>query len=125
MNLSIPSLAHRLKGAAIVLLAPIAVLVTVLLGAYPVHAQPVNSLPTMASHAPLHSRVFGSMANKLDARAKQTEGKLESAYGEITGDTGRQIKGKAKQVQGSAKYVAEDMKEGAQSVGKKIAAATN
>jgi hypothetical protein len=39
---------------------------------------------------------FATMDNKADAKAKLVEGKLESAYGELTGDTGHQIKGKAK-----------------------------
>ncbi len=63
-------------------------------------------------------------SNKIDAAAKDAEGKLESAYGELTGDPGHQIKGKAKQVQASAMNVAEDVKEGARSAGKKIADAT-
>jgi uncharacterized protein YjbJ (UPF0337 family) len=130
MHLPIPTLVRRLKAASIALLAPIAILVSLLQGAHPVHAQTVQAQtvavqPAMANHAILPSHVLGGMGNKLDARAKQTEGKLESAYGELTGDTGHQIKGKAKQVQGSAQSVAEDVKDGARSVGKKIAAATD
>jgi uncharacterized protein YjbJ (UPF0337 family) len=135
MHLPIPSLVRRLRTASIALLAPIAILVSLLQGAHPVHAQSIQAKsiqvqtvviqPAMANHAILHSHLFGGMGNKLDARAKQTEGKLESAYGELTGDTGHQIKGKAKQVQGSAQSVAEDVKDGARSVGKKIAAATD
>ena len=48
------------------------------------------------------------------------EGKLESAAGELTGDLGHQIQGKAKQVQASAMNAAENLKEGAKSVAKKI-----
>ena len=55
---------------------------------------------------------LSAMSNRLDAQAKETEGRLESAYGELTGDTGHQIQGKAKQVQGSAMNVAEDLKAG-------------
>ncbi len=66
-----------------------------------------------------------AMSNKSDAAAKDAEGKLESAYGELTGDPGHQIKGKAKQVQASAMNVAEDLKQGAKAVGKKIADATD
>jgi uncharacterized protein YjbJ (UPF0337 family) len=135
MNLPIPSLVRRLRTASIALLAPIAILVSLLLGAHPVqaqtihaqgiHAQLVAVQPARPNHAILPSHLLGAMGNKLDARAKQTEGKLESAYGELTGDTGHQIKGKAKQVQGSAQSVAEDVKDGARSVGKKIATATD
>lgn len=63
---------------------------------------------------------FATMDNKADAKAKQVEGKLESAYGELTGDTGHQIKGKAKQVQASAMNAAENLKEGTKSVAHKI-----
>jgi len=38
------------------------------------------------------------MSNKVDAAAKDAEGKMESALGDITGDKGHQIKGQAKQV---------------------------
>jgi uncharacterized protein YjbJ (UPF0337 family) len=67
---------------------------------------------------------LATMDNKADAKAKakakEVEGKLESAYGELTGDTGHQIKGKAKQVQASAMNAAENLKEGTKSVGRKI-----
>jgi uncharacterized protein YjbJ (UPF0337 family) len=79
------------------------------------------SLPAMAmvsDHAPFPI-AFGTMSNKVDAAAKNVEGKLESAYGDITGDTGHQIKGKAKQVQASAMNAAEDVKHGAQSAARK------
>lgn len=62
-----------------------------------------------------------TMSNRADAAAKDVEGKLESAYGELTGDTGHQIKGKAKQVQASAMKAAEDLKEGAKSVARSVA----
>ena len=63
---------------------------------------------------------LATMDNKADAKAKEVEGKLESAYGELTGDAGHQIKGKAKQVQASAMNAAENLKEGTKSVGRKI-----
>ena len=74
-----------------------------------------------------HSRCQSTVAaipNKVKATAKDAEGKLESAYGDITGDAGRQIKGKAKQVQASAMNAGEDLKEGAKSVAKKVGDAT-
>lgn len=55
------------------------------------------------------------MSNRIDAKAKEAEGKLESAYGELTDDTGHKIKGKAKQAQASAMNVVEDVKEAARS----------
>jgi len=68
--------------------------------------------------------VVASMSNQAKAAAKDTEGKLEAAYGDLTGNTGRQIKGKGKQVQASAMNAGEDLKEGAKSVAKKVGDAT-
>jgi uncharacterized protein YjbJ (UPF0337 family) len=107
---------RSLQAVSIAFLAAIAIMVPLLLNIQPVMAM-VNG-PTLSS--PLLS----AMTNKMDAAAKDAEGKLESAYGELTGDTGHQIKGKAKQVQASAMNATEDLKQGAQSVGKKLADAT-
>ena len=63
---------------------------------------------------------FATMSNKLDAAAKDAEGRLESAYGELTGDAGHQIKGKGKQVQATAMNVAADLQQGAESVAKNV-----
>lgn len=60
------------------------------------------------------------MSNKIDAAAKDAEGKLEAALGELTGDTGHQLKGKAKQVQASAMNAAEDLKGSARSMAQKV-----
>ena len=79
-------------------------------------------LPAIAmdSGHPSYPIALATMTNKVDAAAKDAEGKMESAYGELTGDTGHQIKGKAKQVQASAMNTAEDLKQGAKSVVKNI-----
>ena len=74
----------------------------------------LSPLPAMASDHAHYPITFGTMSNKIDATAKDAEGRLESAYGELTGDTGHQIKGKAKQVQASAMNAAEDLKDRAQ-----------
>ena len=88
----------------------------------PAMALSALTLPDIAM--PVDHRYFpiaiATMDNKADAKAKQVEGKLESAYGELTGDTGHQIKGKAKQVQASAMNAAENLKEGTKSVAQKI-----
>ena len=60
------------------------------------------------------------MSNPADAKAKEVEGKLESAAGELTGDVGHQIMGKAKQVQASAMNAVENLKEGTKSVANAI-----
>jgi uncharacterized protein YjbJ (UPF0337 family) len=92
----------------------------------------VKPLPAMAlpyHHTPdamavASQSTVAAIPNKVKATAKDAEGKLESAYGDITGDAGRQIKGKAKQVQASAMNAGEDLKEGAKSVAKKVGDAT-
>jgi uncharacterized protein YjbJ (UPF0337 family) len=60
------------------------------------------------------------MSDKSKANAIDAEGKLESAYGELTGDLGHQIKGKAKQVQASAMNATDNLKEGAKVIKEKI-----
>jgi uncharacterized protein YjbJ (UPF0337 family) len=65
------------------------------------------------------------MSNPADAKAKEVEGKLESAAGELTGDVGHQIKGKAKQVQASAMNAVENLKEGTKSVAHAISNAAD
>jgi uncharacterized protein YjbJ (UPF0337 family) len=60
------------------------------------------------------------MSDKSKANAIDEEGKLESAYGELTGDLGHQIKGKAKQVQASAMNATDNLKEGAKVIKEKI-----
>jgi hypothetical protein len=92
------------------------------IAALPAMALPAMPLSAMAMtvdhrYVPI---ALATMDNKADAKAKEVEGKLESAYGELTGDTGHQIKGKAKQVQASAMNAAENLKEGTKSVAQKI-----
>lgn len=65
------------------------------------------------------------MSNPADAKAKEVEGKLESAAGELTGDVGHQIMGKAKQVQASAMNAVENLKEGTKSVAHAISNAAD
>lgn len=80
----------------------------------------------MASHAPsLTPIAIATMSNKMNAKAKEAEGKMESAYGEITGDTGHQVKGKAKQVQASAMNAAEAVKDGTKAAARKASDATD
>jgi uncharacterized protein YjbJ (UPF0337 family) len=63
------------------------------------------------------------MANNETAAAKDAEGRLESAYGDLTGDTGHQIKGKAKQMEASVMNMADELKHGVQSAAEKAAGA--
>lgn len=105
-----------LRTVSIALLAPIAIMSSLLMNVPPGIA--------LVVHPYLTSTIVGTMSTRIDATAKDAEGKLESAYGELTGDTGHQLKGKAKQVQVSAMNAAEDVKEGARAAGKKISDAT-
>lgn len=98
-----------------------------LLGAFLLtnHSAPVP-MPTLAiarrqANNPI---ALTTMSNKAKATAKDVEGKLESAYGELTDDKGHQLKGKAKQAQASAMHAAEDLKEAAKSVKGKISDAS-
>ncbi|MFY8149598.1 MAG: CsbD family protein [Prochlorococcaceae cyanobacterium] len=59
------------------------------------------------------------MSNRFDTKAKGAEGKLESAYGELTDDTGHKVQGRAKQMQASAMNVVEDVKEATRSASRR------
>jgi uncharacterized protein YjbJ (UPF0337 family) len=76
--------------------------------------------PDRVQRIDLVSIAFIVMSTKVDAAAKDAEGKMESALGDITGDKGHQIKGQAKQVQASAMNATENLKEAAQSLAKKV-----
>jgi uncharacterized protein YjbJ (UPF0337 family) len=78
------------------------------------------SEPALASsgYQLINPTAFATMSNRADAVAKDAEGKLQSAYGDLTGDTGSKVKGQAKQVQASAMNTAEDMKDGVKSAAK-------
>ena len=106
---------HRVRRLAVTLLSALCILSSSLLVPW----------PAMAMSHPSDPPAFAAMTNRMDAAGKKAEGRLESAYGDLTGDTGHQIKGKAKQVQGSAMNSAEDIKQGAKSAAKKVAGAAN
>jgi len=74
----------------------------------------------MTNNHSITPQILATMAQKMDAKAKETEGKVLSAYGEITGKPSEQIKGKVKQVQGSAKGAQQDIKQGAKSIAEKV-----
>jgi uncharacterized protein YjbJ (UPF0337 family) len=80
----------------------------------------------MASHARSMTPVaIAAMTDKMSAKAKEAEGKMQSAFGEVTGDTGQQIKGKAKQVQASAMNAKEAVKDGTRSAARKASDASD
>jgi uncharacterized protein YjbJ (UPF0337 family) len=57
-----------------------------------------------------------SLEDKIKAAAKNVEGKLEAAAGELTGDTQMKVEGQAKQAQAAAAQVVEDVKDQAKGV---------
>ncbi len=113
MRTQAKELLGSIQQLAVTWVMTLAIMVGSLLTILPASAQ--------ATEHSLNTLALGTMANKARAEAKKTEGKLESAYGEITGNTGHQIKGKAKQVQGSAMGAAEDVRKGAETVAKNVA----
>jgi uncharacterized protein YjbJ (UPF0337 family) len=111
-----------LGQAAMVWLAGVVITSIVFLKPLPALALAVHDSP---DSNPMATMSFvAAMPNRVKAMAKDTEGKLESTVGDLTGDTKRQIKGKAKQGQASAMKAGEDLKEVAKSMAKKVGDAT-
>ena len=54
-----------------------------------------------------------SLENKAKATAKNIEGKIQEAVGDITGDPKTQAEGKAKQVEASVQQAVENVKDAA------------
>lgn len=52
-----------------------------------------------------------SLDEKAKATAKNVEGKVQEAVGNVTGDPGDQVEGKSKQVEASARHAKEDIKD--------------
>lgn len=52
-----------------------------------------------------------SLENKAKATAKNIEGKVQEAVGDITGDPKTQAEGQAKQVEAKTRHVVEDAKD--------------
>jgi uncharacterized protein YjbJ (UPF0337 family) len=52
-----------------------------------------------------------STEDRAKATAKNVEGKVQDAVGNLTGDTKDQAEGKAKQAEAKARHAAEDVKD--------------
>ena len=52
-----------------------------------------------------------SLENRAKATAKNVEGKVQEAVGDMTGDTKNQAEGKAKQGEAKVRNAAEDVKD--------------
>ncbi|AFZ59646.1 CsbD family protein [Anabaena cylindrica FACHB-243] len=52
-----------------------------------------------------------SLENRVQATAKNIEGKVQEAVGNVTGDPQAQAEGKAKQVEASTIHVVENVKD--------------
>lgn len=57
-----------------------------------------------------------SLQNKAKATAKNVEGKVQEAVGDMTGDPKTQAEGKAKQVEAKARHMTEDVKDEAKKI---------
>ncbi len=57
-----------------------------------------------------------SLQERAKAAAKNIEGKVEEAVGNITGDSERQASGQAKQVEADVRNASEDVKDKAKDV---------
>lgn len=55
---------------------------------------------------------FMSTEDRIKATAKNVEGKIQEAAGNVTGDKKDQAEGKAKQGKASAQHAVEDVKDG-------------
>lgn len=55
-----------------------------------------------------------SLQERAKAAAKNIEGKIEEAVGDLTGDSSKQAEGQAKQVEANIRNAEEDVKEKAQ-----------
>ncbi|WP_017298279.1 CsbD family protein [Nodosilinea nodulosa] len=52
-----------------------------------------------------------SIEDRVKAAAKNAEGKIEEAVGDLTGNHEAQVKGKAKQAEANVRNAAEDIKD--------------
>ncbi|MFQ3612379.1 MAG: CsbD family protein [Cyanobacteriota bacterium] len=52
-----------------------------------------------------------SLEKQVEATAKNLEGKIQEAVGELTGDQREKLEGKAKQAEAAARQVVEDTRE--------------
>ncbi|MEW6493550.1 MAG: CsbD family protein [Cyanobacteriota bacterium] len=57
-----------------------------------------------------------SLEKRVEATAKNLEGKVQEAVGELTGDRKQTIEGQVKQAQASAMHVQEDLKDEAKRI---------
>jgi uncharacterized protein YjbJ (UPF0337 family) len=67
---------------------------------------------TLSTSALIHqSHIQISSMNRLQATAKDIEGKVQETYGNLTGDLGDQVMGQAKQLQGQAANKANELND--------------
>ncbi|AGY59994.1 CsbD family protein [Gloeobacter kilaueensis] len=54
-----------------------------------------------------------SIEKRAEATAKDVQGKIQEAWGDLTDDPQQELEGKAKQVEASAEHKKEDLKDAA------------
>ncbi|WRH67629.1 MAG: CsbD family protein [Planktothrix sp. GU0601_MAG3] len=57
-----------------------------------------------------------SLENRVKATAKNIEGKIQEAVGDVTGDPQTQAEGKAKQAEAQVRHSVEDVKDKAKDI---------
>lgn len=78
------------------------------------------SADTLLSPMPI-----ATMGQDIKATAKDAEGKMQSALGELTGDTGMKVKGEVKQGQAAAMGVSAGLKKGAKDMARNLSDASD
>ncbi len=91
--------------------------VIVLIGSL-VFQAPAIAMTSHPANAPFAANI---KSKDLSASAKQVEGRLQAAHGELMGDPGETIKGQAKQVQAAAMQAGSDLKQGVKSAADSLA----
>lgn len=83
--------------------------------------------PAMALsiHSVVPHQTLAATPNKMDAAAKDAEGKLQSAVGSVTGGSGQKAKGEVKQVQAKAMNVDAKVKAEVKKDAKRVENATS
>lgn len=83
---------------------------------------PAMALSAGTSQVP---NAIGTMSQDITATAKNAEGKLQSAMGELTGDNSMKVKGEVKQGQAAAMSATSDLKRGAKKAARQLSDASD
>jgi len=76
----------------------------------------INLTPSSSQINLMKRNKIMSLQDKAKATAKNVEGKVQEAVGNVTGDPKTQAEGKAKQVEAEARHTGEDVKDAAKKI---------